>query len=740
MSVAFHPARILRSGLLLSTALVLVTAASAHAQETEGNADDVAVTVEKKTPDKAKKASAKSSTQLPKVTVKANASQGEGQVKGYKAGASRSSTRTDTPLLDTPQSVSVVTQDQIKDQNIHSMGQAIRYVPGITLHQGENNRDQVVIRGNSTSADFFVDGARDDLQYFRDFYNIDRVEVLKGPNAMAFGRGGAGGVINRIEKKADGTPVRQATLTAGSYKDKRIETDIGDTVSDKVALRLNGMLEDSETFRQYGNIERKGINPTATINFTDDTRLETGYEYFRDERFNDRGIPSFNGVPFSTDPKTFFGNPNVNNAQTTVNALHATLTHEFTPQTQIRNFTRFTDNSKFYQNTYPGAAVTPAGTVRITAYNNALERDSITNQTDFTHAFETGSLKHTALAGVELTRQNSEAVRNTGFFNNTTTFVNVPASNPITLAPVTFRPTATDANNHNDVSVYAGYLQDQIDINKYLQVIGGLRYDSFDIDFHDNRTGTDLGRTDGMVSPRVGVVVKPVENVSLYSSYSVSFLPSSGDQFSSLTAQSEGLKPESLQNYEVGTKWDVSPDLNVTAALYQLNRTNTRAVDPTNPANVVLTGESRTRGVELGATGRITDKWQVIGGYAYQDAEIVSPTLSGSTTVTTAGAKVALVPENIFSLWSKYDFTSQWSAALGAIYQSAQFASVDNTVRLPGYTRFDGAVFYNISPDYRVQLNVENLFDREYIATADGNNNLEPGSPQTFRVSLTTNF
>jgi catecholate siderophore receptor len=339
------------------------------------------------------------------------------------------------------------------------------------------------------------------------------------------------------------------------------------------------------------------------------------------------------------------------------------------------------------------------------------------------------------LVGNEITRQDSQSLRNTAFFNNLTTSVTVPASNPISMAPVTFRQSASDADNHSSVRVYAGYLQDQADITDYLQLVGGIRVDSFDIAFHDNRTGSDLGRTDVLASPRAGVIVKPQDDMSLYFSYSVSHLPSSGDQFATLTAQSQGLIPERLENYEVGAKWDITPSLNTTVAIYQLDRTNTSATDPNNPTQFVSTGSSQTRGIEIGATGRITDTWEMIGGYTFQDARITT-----TTTAAQAGRRAALVPENMLSLWNKYDVTSAWSAAAGIIYQSSQFAALDNAVRLPGYTRFDAAVFYNFTPDYRLQLNIENILDRKYTQTAHNNNNIQPGTPLTFRATLAANF
>ena len=258
---------------------------------------------------KASELSSNQITILPQVTVTAESAKNEGNVDGYKTGSTRSSTRTETPLLDVPQSISVVTQDQIRDQNISNMGEAVRYVPGVNIQQGEGNRDQITIRGNSTTADFFIDGARDDAQYFRDFYNIDRIEFLKGPNAMAFGRGGSGGLVNRVSKIADGEQRREVVASGGSFDNRRIEADFGDKVNDKISLRVNTMYEESGTFRKYGDLERYGFNPTAAVKLSKNTDIKFGYEHFSDNRFSDRGIPSFNGAAYKIDPSnSFFGN------------------------------------------------------------------------------------------------------------------------------------------------------------------------------------------------------------------------------------------------------------------------------------------------------------------------------------------------------------------------------------------------------------------------------------------------
>lgn len=661
---------------------------------------------------------------------------GAGAVDGYVAGATRTATKTDTPLRDIPQSITVVTQDQMKDLAVQNLTDVIRYVPGMTPHQGENNRDQVIIRGNSSSADYFLDGVRDDVQYYRDLYNIDRVEALKGPNAMIFGRGGSGGLINRVSKEADGQRVREVTLQGGSYSNMRGAFDVGDAINEKFAFRLNGVYEDTDTFVDHDHITRAGINPTGTVKANDSTTLKFGFEHFIDNRTQERGIPSRSGRPAPLAPETFVGNPNLNWADAEVNALYGSIEHEFSNGIELRNYTRYAAYDRKYQNIYATSAVnTATNTFTLGAYNNATQRNNVTNQTDVTGKIDTSFGTHKLLGGVELTRQESESFRNTGFFNNTATSITVSTSNTVNFTPVVFRQSATDADNRSIVGVAAAYAQDQWDINRWVSVIGGLRFDNFDLDYLDKRTNTNLSRTDDLVSPRIGVVVKPWEPVSLYANYSMTYLPSAGDQFATLTTAVQALKPEEIRNYEVGAKWDVRPDLSLNAAIFQLDRENTRAVDPTDPTRFVLTGASRTKGAELSLTGRITPQWQVIGAYAYQDAKIVK-----TTSAAAAGQTVALVPEHTFALWNRYDFTPMWGAGLGVIHQTDQFATVANTVTLPSYTRADAAIFFTLNPQWKAQLNVENIFDERYFTTADNNDNLTFGAPRTFRLILTAKF
>lgn len=650
--------------------------------------------------------------------------------QGYAPVRSTTATKTDTPLRDTPQSVSVVTSEAIADQSMQGMADVVRYVPGVTMGQGEGHRDAPTIRGNASTADFFVDGVRDDAQYLRDLYNVERVEALKGSNAMIFGRGGGGGVLNRVSKQAGWAPVRTLTVESGSWGHRRTLVDVGQGLSGAVAARFNGMWENSEGFRDFSELRRYGINPTLALSLGR-TRVDAGYERFHDRRNVDRGIPSYQGRPSPARVETFFGNPAVNQSRMDVNAANLTVEHTAGALT-VRNRSRFADYDKFYQNTFPGAVTADGSQVALSAYNHAIGRRNWFNQTDVIGHATTAGVRHTVLVGAELGRQRTGQFRNTGYYNDATTSLTVPFGSPTVTTPVTFRQSATDADNHTLTTVGAVYLQEQAELTSWLRALGGLRYDRFNVDYHNHRTGDELERRDELWSPRAGLVLKPMQALSFYGSFSVSYLPGSGDQFTSLTATTETLEPERFTNREVGAKWDVRPSLSLTAAVYRLDRTNTSAPDPADPSKIVQTGEARTTGFELGATGNLTRHWQVIGGFASQRARIVS-----TTSAAKAGAVVPLVPHQTMSLWNRLQLLPAVGVGLGVVRQSDMWAAIDNTVTLPGFTRADGALFLRLNDALGAQVNVENLLDERYYATSQGNNNIMPGAKRTLRISLT---
>ena len=652
----------------------------------------------------------------------------------YQTDTIGTATKTATALRDIPQSISVATKEQIRDQQMQSIGDVIRYTPGLSVHQGENNRDQVIIRGQSTSADFFLNGIRDDVQYYRDLYNLERLETLKGPSAMIFGRGGGGGVVNRVTKEADFSQLREISITGGSFYNRRFSGDLNQPLGQKAAFRLNSVYENSDSFRDFVNLNRFAINPTFTIAPSEKTRFTIGYEFARDRRVADRGITSYQNRPADVPISTFYGNPDDSHVRSNVNLLSGTFDHQ-AGRLNIRNRTLFGDYDRFYQNYVPGVANAAKTFVTLTAYNNATKRQNIFNQTDLTYSAFTGKVKHTLLGGAEFGRQLTDNFRNTGFFNNTSTFIQVPYNDPLTSTPVTYRQSATDADNHLTTNLAASYVQDQIEITRYVQVLAGLRYDYFGLTYHNNRNNDNLKRIDNLLSPRLGLVVKPVTQLSVYGNYSVSYLPSSGDQFSSLTTVTQQVKPEKFTNYEVGVKWDARRFLSLTSSLYRLNRTNTRSIDPNNPTAIIQTGSQRTNGFEIGLNGNITRDWSVAGGYAYQDAFITS-----ATAVAALGKQVGQVPHNTFSLWNKYQIIPKLGVGLGIISRSDMFVAVDNTVVVPGYTKADAGVFYTFNEKWRLQGNIENLFNRTYYINADSNTNISPGSSRALRVGLVARF
>jgi catecholate siderophore receptor len=614
---------------------------------------------------------------------------------------------------------------------MQSLADVARYMPGAGMAQGEGNRDTIILRGNSSTADFFVDGVRDDVEYFRDLYNVDRVEALKGPNAMIFGRAGAGGVINRVTRQAQWGAVREATLEGGSWGHGRATFDVGDGVGDRLALRLTGMAEQSESHRDGFELERYGFNPTAAVQLGDSTLLRLSYEYYDYDRTADRGIPSLAGRPIDTDPSTFFGDPDLSMTHATVNQAAVTLEHAFGERATLRNRTMYSDYDKFYQNVFPGAVDAGAGTVTITAYNNEQLRENLFNQTDLEFAFDTGSVGHRMLAGLEFGEQVTDNFRNTGFFNDTDTSVQAPLSDPTISVPVTFRQNATDADNHGRATIAAAYLQDQITLSPQFQAVLGLRYDRFDVDFRNNRTGQEFESRDNLLSPRAGLIYKPAEPVSIYASYSMTYVPRAGAQLTSLNLSNQALDPEEFENTEVGAKWDLRAGLSLTAALFRLDRKNVVIPDPNQPGESLLVDGQRTKGFELGLAGKVRDRWSIQGGYAWQQGEL---------TEALGGTTLAQLPEHVVSLWNRLDFSPAWGAGLGVIHQTRMFAAADNAVTLPSFTRVDGAIYYSPTDWLSVQLNVENLLDEEYYPNAHNNNNISTGAPRSFRVGLTARF
>jgi catecholate siderophore receptor len=655
---------------------------------------------------------------------------------GYLATNSVTATKTNTPLIDIPQTINVVTREQLDDQAHHSLADILRYVPGTTVGQGEGNRDQITLRGQNTTADFFLDGVRDDVQYYRGLYNIERVEILKGPYALIFGRGGGGGIINRVQKSPlsdDFVYAGQASINSfGAYD---ISADVNAPLSDAAAVRINAVYENFDSHRDFVGGARYAWNPYIAFKLNDAWKLGLSYEYVHDDRTTDRGIPSIAAGagqpnrPIAGYRDQFFGVPGVNDTELEAHIAKLRLDGALTSNLSFSGTILYGDYDKIYRNVYPnGAATAQNGSVVLAAYSDPTQRENFIAQANLVWDVETGSLMHKILIGTEYGDQKSANRRFNGALSNAT----FNLANPI-FPTVSFNALTRDTVS--DVKFFSVYVQNQISLGDHIDVVAGLRYDNFDID------GTDLfpvvdrpfARKDEKVSPRLGLIFKPQENISLYSSYSQSFLPRSGDQFLALTVTQQNLAPEKFTNYEIGGKWDVQPNLNLTLAVFQLERSNATTPDPNNPVASINIGMTRTQGVELSVTGNITSSWQVHGGYSYQDA-----TLAGNDSV-----RLGQVPRHQASLWNRYGFNDRFAAGLGIIHQSNQFAAiwtVPNTTKLPAFTRVDAAFYYDLNDASQLQLNVENLFNTDYYSDAHNNNNISTGAPINGRFTIRATF
>ena len=646
----------------------------------------------------------------------------------------RSATKTDTALQDIPQAVSVVGKQRIDEQGMRSITDVMRAVPGASVASGEGHRDTIILRGQNSTADFFVDGLRDDVQYYRGLYNLDRVEVLKGPNALIFGRGGGGGVVNRVTKKADGTRASGGVFAIDSHGALVAAADLQAPLIDRLSGRVNAVYETFDSFRDHVDGRRIGVNPTLGWQPTGDTRVDLGYEYSNDSRVVDRGIPSRNGRPLKGAHKQFFGDPDVNRLRFDAHVGDLAVDHRFSDALRWSAKARVGIYDKFYRNALAAGPASDAGTVAIEAYQSRTERDALLIQNDFVASLVTGPVAHTLLFGVDFSDQDTFSSREEGFFNaaGTITRISVALGSSDDLPPIFFRdsPVRRASAVDSDARAVGIYVQDQARIGDHVELIAGLRRDWFRLDTNNRISGAEVGRKDATWSPRVGLVVKPMPSVSLYASWSKSFLPQSGDQFSSLTPTLAALAPEKFRNREVGLKWAPTSAIDVTLAGYILDRSNTRAVDPVTRLSV-LTGEQRSKGIEASAEGRIARQLSFAASAALQEARITQTTAGAA-----AGTRVPSVPTFTSSLWGRYEVNNRLGVGLGLYHQSKTYASVSEAVTVPGFTRIDAAAFIGLTPQLKLQLNVENITDKKYIGLTHNDNNLTPGNPRTFRAAL----
>lgn len=668
-------------------------------------------------------------TNLPTISVKAEKEKSLKQ----EVGQASSATKGLMQLKDVPQIVNVVPKQVLREQTVTSMQGALQNVAGLSFSVGDGQRDQVMIRGFSAITDNYVDGIRDDALYFRDMSNVERIEVLKGPASVLYGRGSAGGLVNKINKKPMDESLREVSLIGGTTGQRRAEVDVNEKVAENVKVRLTGAFENSDGYRDQAFLKRQAVAPSLQWDITDKTKLLIQADYLHDNRLADQGFPTdpITGKPVKTNPKTFYGALNgkeVGDVDTEISSQTISLDHEFNDNLKYHGAVRHYNYSLDRQYSVDSHQKLPADQIQLTQNKRLRNEDGVYVQQELSSLFNTGFLKHNTLIGAEYSKQHKDEL----VWSKARQITNIFNPELENWAPLD-TSVAAETNNSNTFENYGIYLQDLMTVTDQLKVLVGLRYDNLSQDRNNKVKSQILNRTDNTYSPRIGVVYQPVSNISLYTSYNRSFQPLA-DSFV-LYQNSDDLSPTKTENIEVGAKWDVNDQLNVTLALFEMSQTNIQNQDPANPNQALLAGEQKTKGVELSLTGQLTDQLSVLAGYSYMDGKIEK------SAIGLTGNHSALTPNNTANLWLKYQLNDHWYAAVGGRGESSRFSAPDNKNVLPGYAVVNAAVGYQ-SEHYDVNLNLNNLFDRDYFVSghSGANDSNMMGDPLNAQIALRYRF
>ena len=650
------------------------------------------------------------------------------------------------PILDVPQSVSVITDDEIKNQGFREIGDIIRYTPGVNTSQGEGHRDAVVFRGVRSTADFYQDGIRDDVQYYRSLYNVEQLEILRGPNALLFGRGGTGGLINRVTKKAEiGEAFGSFDVGADSFGAADIAVDANFATSENTAVRLNLHTDSLANHRDFYEGERYGINPTVKIQ-AGDTTVDLSYEYADHERFIDRGIPTANNTPVESLKDVVFGVEGLNLQTLEASILRANIAHDYSDSGKFNMSVTSSDFKKMYKNLYAAGYDGTANTVKLDGYLDPTERQNLILNANVVNEFNNGSTSGTVLVGLEFVDTDNKNYRYNTFFNNRAgsdageptdqQIFNItrPLDISVTstgLASTVDYTTDLKSSSESDITVTSLYLQGDIDFSDNWKMIIGGRLDNFDITVTDVKKSQDQSRKDDMFSPRFGVIYKPADNMSLYVSYSESFLPRSGEQYKKLDASGAALDPDVFENTEIGYKYDINDALTFTAAIFDSKSTRAEKDNETGEMNEVRGLE--VEGVEIELSGDIDDQNNLTFGYTSLDG------------VTSKGTKQPReLPDQMLSLWYSYQANERIGFGLGVTHQGESFikdtSNGSTGPALPDYTRVDFALYINASDNDVVRIHVENLTDELYFPHSHSTHQASVGESLNARISYSRRF
>ncbi|WP_338671008.1 catecholate siderophore receptor Fiu [Pantoea dispersa] len=695
------------------------------------------------------------------------------------------------PLVDTTRTMTVIPDQVIKDQGITNLTDALKNVPGVgAFYAGENGSsttgDAVYMRGVDTSNSIYVDGIRDIASVTRDTFNTQQVEVIKGPSGTDYGRSAPSGSINMISKQPRLDTGLDASVSAGSAWMRRGTLDYNQAINDNAAFRLNLMGEKThDAARDNIQNERYGVAPSLALGLDTATRLYVNYLHVHQNNTPDGGIPTV-GLPGYSAPSAAYAALNNSGKVATSNYYgtdsdfdksttdSATLRfeHDLSDNTTLRNTTRWSRVKQEYLLT-----AVMGGASNITAPNpndvgswrwsrlantKDISNRILTNQTNITSKFATGSVGHDVSAGVEFTRENQ-----TTYGVNALTPPAVNIYHPISSISIGGLD-RNGANANGQTDTFGIYAFDTLAITPDFELNGGIRLDNYHTEYDSATacggtgrgalacpagvarntpvTTVDTAKSGNLVNWKAGALYRLTEQGNLYVNYAISQQPPGGSSFalaaggSGNSANRTDFKPQKAKSSEVGTKWQVlDKRLLLNAALFRTDIEN--EVDANDDGTYSQTGKKRVEGYELSATGNITPDWEIIAGYTMQHASV----REGASVAQDGSSALAYTPKHAFTLWTNYQATDALSVGAGARYVGSLRRGSDGAVGTPdhteGYWVADAKLGYKVNNNLDLQLNVYNLFDTNYVASINKSGyRYHPGEPRTFLLTANVHF
>ena len=643
------------------------------------------------------------------------------------------------PIINVPQTVSIITDEDILERGYRAISDIVRYVPGVVTTQGEGHRDALVIRGVRTTADFYQDGIRDDVQYYRSLYNLDQVEVLKGPNALLFGRGGTGGLINRVSKKALlGETFTGLNIGYDSFGASDFAIDGNLEVNDTVAFRLNAHSDSLANHRDQYDGKRFGINPTMTFAIDPATMINLSYEYLDHERYIDRGIPTENGTPVDALRGITYGTDgNIHTTEASIFRGH--LVHNYSNSGKINLTVSSNDFNKMYQNLYVNDY--DGTNVELKGYNDVTLRETTTISFSNVNEFNRGTLT----VGLDLLETENQNARFNSYFDNQNS-ASSGVANSFTATNKSFQidkdgnRTALDYTSDiktkadTDLEVTSLYLSGNIDITDQWIMVLGARYEKVDTSIKEysvasGRSALTTGsasasRDDSNFSPRLGMIYKPKENISMYLSYSESFIPKSGEQYKSWGTNA-AFDPDVYENTEVGFKYDMQSGISLAISYFD-QKTIKGQEDGVGGSEVI---GMEIDGFEIAMAGQINNQHTINFGLTSLDA-----------TASAGTGKPKEVPDLTFSLWHTYQANDLFELSFGVIYQDEQIIKSEGGPLLPDFTRIDMAMTFSPNESDTIRINIENLGDETYYPHSHSTHQVSVGESRNLRISYQKSF